>query len=44
MRNGRAIVLEWCEQCRWRGQYKDDCIVQESFGVNEYLVKVKVDK
>jgi len=26
----------------WRGQYKDDRLVQESFGVNEYLVEVKV--
>jgi len=31
LRMCRAIVLQWCEQCRWRGQYKDDGRVQESF-------------
>ena len=36
------IVLQHCAQCGWRGQYMDDRLVQESFGVNEYLVKAKL--
>jgi len=39
LRNSVAIVLESCGQCRWAGQDQEGCLVQESFGVNEYLVK-----
>jgi len=41
LRKCRAIVLQSCAQCGWAGQYQDDRLVQESFGVNEYLVKAK---
>jgi len=39
LRKSRVIVLQSCEQCRWAGPYQVDCLVQESFGVNEYRVK-----
>jgi len=39
LRNNFTIVLQSCGQCRWAAQYQDGRLVQESFGVNEYLVK-----
>ena len=38
LRNGRAIVMQSCERCRWARQYQDDVLVQERFGGNEYRV------
>jgi len=42
LRSSRARILQSCEQSRWRGQYKNDCLVQKRFGVYEYLVNLDV--
>jgi len=41
LRIRRAIVLQSCEHYMWRGQKKDDGLVQESFGVNKSLVQAR---
>jgi len=41
LQNSFAIVSQTCGQCGWAGQKQDGYLVQESFGVNEYLVKPK---
>jgi len=31
--------MQSCEQYRWAGKYEDDWLVQESFGMHEYIVE-----
>ena len=39
--NSRAIVLQWCGQCRWGGAIKEGWIHARSLEVKEYFVKAK---